>query len=92
MSKGSEIVQIMFDKLENTTETGEDKQTIVETAHVILLEVHSRALSAHCECLGMNAKNCHYASVGRRPPYDDKDYLNTMQKWGIVDKEGKPSV
>lgn len=60
--------------------------------HTALLEIHSRAMAAHCECLGMNAENM-WAAIADQPPiYLSRHYSEMMEKWGLVDKEGKPII
>ena len=88
--KGIDIIQHLYSSMEDTSP--ETLLGMVGITHASLLEIHSRALSAHCECLGMNAENCWAASIGQVSPYRDDDYLNTMQKWGLIDKEGKPLI
>ena len=60
--------------------------------HNKLLEIHSRSLACHCECLGMNAENCIAACVDATPPYKDAHYYKTMQKWGLIDEKGEPTI
>ena len=65
---------------------------IAATAIEHFKTVHSKALAAHCECLGMNAENCIAACVDATPPYKDAHYYKTMQKWGLIDKKGEPTI
>jgi hypothetical protein len=54
--------------------------------------IHSRALAAHCECLGMNAENMWAAIANSNPVYLSMHYFEMMQKWGLVDEKGKPLI
>lgn len=61
-------------------------------SHEFMLGLHIKALSCHCECLGMNAENCLAACNDAAPPYNDTQYYEVMQKWGLIDKDGKPAI
>ena len=54
--------------------------------------IHSRALAAHCECLGMNAENMWAAIANAQPVYTGVEYTKVMQKWGLVNEEGEPII
>ena len=54
--------------------------------------IHSRALACHCECLGMNAENAMACCGNYTPPYSDKHYYECMQKWELINEEGKPII
>ena len=49
------------------------------------LNLHARALIAHCECLGMNAENCWAACSNTGPIYGDNQYLAVLDKWELTD-------
>lgn len=57
-----------------------------------MLELHSRAIACHCECLGMNAENALAVCSDSAPPYGDGAYHLVMQKWGLTDERGKPTI
>lgn len=64
-----------------------------EESFVKVFDLHIRALSCHCECLGMNAENCIAASTGgAKVPYSKSSYLETMQKWELIDSNGEPNI
>lgn len=74
---------------------GENPQRIpelVNMGHMALLEIHSRSLAAHCECLGMNAENMWAAIANAKPVYTSVHYSEMMQKWGLIDEEYKPII
>lgn len=73
-------------------DTIEQGQIITDVVHSQLLELHARALACHCECLGMNAENSYACCVGTSIPYRDDSYAKVMEKWGIINKEGEPSI
>ena len=57
-----------------------------------MLWLHARALSAHCECLGMNAENM-WAAIANHPPvYLSSHYQKMMEKYGLVDEEGNSII
>lgn len=56
------------------------------------LLIHSRALAAHCECLAMNAEDCAAIVMGSTPPYTAINYAKVLEKWKIIDEEGKPLI
>lgn len=56
------------------------------------LKLHTKALACHCECLGMNAENCIAACADVVPPHSGEAYYSTMQKWGLIDEEGKVAI
>lgn len=60
--------------------------------HAKLLELHSRALACHCECLGMNAENSHACCVGNAIPYGDDSYIQVMRKWNLLNDKGEPTI
>ncbi len=62
-------------------EIGKIMPTIL--AQMKVLELHTRALACHCECLGMNAENCQCACLGQPIAYADHDFLMVMEKWGL---------
>ena len=64
----------------------------MEFAHCQLLYIHARALSAHCECLGMNAENMWAAIANANPVYKSEHYFEIMQKWGLVNEKGESTV
>jgi hypothetical protein len=72
--------------------SSEDQKTMTMTAHIKLLEVHSRALAAHCECLAMNAENCCAAIMDCTPPYKEEQFAKVMQKWGLINEKGEPLI
>jgi len=85
--KGDEIIN---DALKMVFESNEENGfAIGQMCHSQLLEIHSRALAAHCECLGMNAENCSAASLNYKPPYNDDHYLTVMKKWGLINEKGE---
>ena len=55
-----------------------------------MLQIHSKALACHCECLGMNAANSWAVCADRAPPYDEVSYDKVMQKWGLINEKGSP--
>lgn len=61
-------------------------------AHMQMLWLHSRALSAHCECLGMNAENMWAAIANTNPVYKSEHYFEILQKWGLVDEKGESII
>lgn len=60
--------------------------------HSMDLRQHSKALAAHCECMAMNAENCIAAIVNATPAYDERQFCKVLEKWGIIDSEGKPLI
>lgn len=64
----------------------------INFSHIQMLHIHARALSAHCECLGMNAENMWAAIANAKPVYKSDHYLEVMQKWGLVDEKGESVI
>lgn len=56
------------------------------------LRLHTRALACHCECLGMNAENCIAVTAGTPVPHGEMAYQHIMQKWELIDDEGKIAI
>ena len=56
--------------------------------------IHSRALAAHCECLGMTARNDYLLSLNEEYvlPYQNEDFIKVMQKWGLINEKGEPLI
>jgi len=67
-------------------------QELAELAIEYFRSIHSSALAAHCECLGMNAENMWAAIANSNPVYTSKHYFEMMQKWGLVDEKGEPLI
>jgi len=68
---------------------------VVQTTYEIhekVMKLHFRAIACHCECLGMNAENCHAMCIGSSIPYGNDSYLEAMLKWGLINEEGKPVI
>lgn len=57
-----------------------------ELSHTSLMEIHSRVIACHCECLGMNAEN---NTSGGNPPYTNLEYDAVMKKWGLIGDKGE---
>jgi hypothetical protein len=70
---------------------GESARRTME-AHQQMLQIHSRALACHCECMAMNAENCHRATLGQSVAYPDESYIECMKKWGMIDEKGEPLI
>ena len=81
-----------MDAIRTSIKEGDDKklQRAMTSAHIGMLDIHSRALACHCECLAMNAENCTAATIGNGIPYDQHHYFSVMKKWNLVDDELKP--
>lgn len=89
--KGRDIIDVTASK---TLKAGSVAEMEVITAHghMELLELHARAIACHCECLGMNAENCQRASLGQSMAYSDDSYLTCMNKWGLMNEKGEPTI
>jgi len=61
-------------------------------AHEFAMDVHSKALACHCECLGMNAENTYAACLGKPIVYNDDSYIAAMKKWGLIGESGEPII
>jgi hypothetical protein len=61
-------------------------------SHENIMCLHARALACHCECLGMNAENSAAICAGEIVPYNDKRYGEAMEKWGLTDEKGNPTI
>ena len=64
-------------------------KNVLSASHSYLLEIHSRALACHSECLGMNAENSIAVCEDREPPYTQSDYYRIMAKWELVNEKGE---
>jgi len=60
--------------------------------HTMTMNLHIRALACHCECLGMNAENMWAAIANSDPVYTDKHYYEAMNKWGLTNEKGEPTI
>lgn len=65
---------------------------LLEDPFLKMLRTYSLTLACHCECLGMNAENSLAVCGNYSPPYNNSAYFTVMEKWGLVDKEGKPTI
>jgi|GEM_PF-5657142 len=62
---------------------------IIDTDDKILL--HCRALCAHAECLGLNARNTFCVMEGKSPDFAFGHFLEVLRKWDLINEEGKPN-
>jgi len=81
-SMESSISEIVAKEIAKQREQGIEK----------ILNLHVRALACHCECLGMNAENAIAVCGNYTPPYNDADYYSVMQKWGLMNEKGEPTI
>ena len=70
----------------------EEVAKVKKESFVKIFDLHIRALSCHCECLGMNAENCIAACIGGKIPFSESDYRGVMQKWELIESKGKPII
>ena len=61
-------------------------------SHEMTMHLHIKALACSCECLGMAAENEMCSMNGQSFTYMDRDFRLVMEKWGLQDKEGKPTI
>jgi hypothetical protein len=40
----------------------------------------------------MNAENCISACENGVPPFTNAHYIEAIQKWGLIDEKGKPTI
>ena len=92
--RGQEIINRTSKLIKESVEEdgGEQVSNILTSTLIQMLEIHSRALICHCECLSMNAENCAAACIGGTAPYNDSHYYQAMQKWGLVNEKGEPLI
>ncbi len=67
-------------------------QFIAAEAQMKMFEISGRATGCQCECLGMNAQDSRFVSMGQAPKYSDKDYFKVMEKWGLISETRKPLI
>lgn len=91
--RGSKIIQLFEDTVKKTDPNLMDKiQVMAANSQMRIHDLHSRTIACHCECMGMMSENMLMASRGSTGIYGDGDFLNTMIKWEIVDKENKSLI
>jgi len=56
-----------------------------------MLEIHARALCAHCECLALNAANMYSVIHDDHPPYHQGHYQEILEKWNLINEKGEPT-
>lgn len=86
---GYEIFETLGQSL---TEDAEKADLHIKFAYIQMLFLHARALSAHCECLGMNAENMWAAIANANPVYRSEHYYQMMSKWGLSDEKRNPII
>ena len=86
---GEEVFRALDIAIEQLSKTGESYDNLIAFSHMQMLHIHSRALAAHCECLGMNAENCIAAIGDAAPPYPGHSFFEVMKRWGLMDEEGE---
>ena len=96
--KGKDIIKEANESIKKAARSNNPEEikltmeTVLSASHSSLLEIHSRALACHSECLGMNAENSLAICNGHQVPYSDNSYLAVMKKWGLVDSVGNPII
>jgi len=90
--KGSEIIQAIGESIEAEAVNQEDVTSATMAAHIALLDIHSRVLACHAECLGMNAENMLAVCRNETAPYSDNIYKGVMVKWGLINEIGEPII
>jgi hypothetical protein len=88
---GKEIIEEAEKEIRNCTDK-DGLLAIPILAHTQALDIHSRALAAHCECLAMNSDNCVSASLGAKIQFTESDYYKVLKKWSIIDEKGQPLI
>jgi hypothetical protein len=88
---GKEMIEDLHLSIPKSSDQGVLNAKIT-ACHIDLLDIHSRALAAHCECLAMNADNCVSASLGAKIQYTEVDYYKVLKKWSIIDEKGQPLI
>ena len=77
--------------LEQAKETNFGYHTIeVLKQHSRMLRLHYNVIGCHCECLGMASENILSEVTGQDPVFSYKSFAEAMEKWGLIDKKGKP--
>ena len=87
-----DILSKVIEKIQEAENDKDIQHTIALISHMGLMGLHIKALACHCECLGMNAENTMAVCGDYQPPYDDISFFQVMQKWGLIDKEGKSLI
>ena len=75
-----------------STKNAKTAGDIVTIQHSAVLAIHAKALAAHCECLAMNAENCVRSCLNEVPAYRDSHYYDVLNKWGLINGDGKPLI
>jgi len=66
-------------------------QILAHTPDVVsLFDLHTRALCAHAECLGLNSENFHHIVNNEAPIYTNQDFSLILLKWGLIDELNNP--
>jgi len=88
--EGRDIISTLAKTLKGSNP--ETTQSLIQAAHASLLEIHTRALACHCECLGMNAENAMAVCANSVPPFNQGHYQEVMRRWGLVNEKGEPII
>ncbi len=90
--KGKEIIENFEKTVKAVDPEAMNKIQVMATdAQMKMFDIHSRAIGALCECLGMNAENAIAACRGPNIPYGDADFFATTDKWKLTE-EGEPII
>lgn len=54
-----------------------------------IADLNARAMTAHCECLGLNAENAISVNLAISPPYGQRAYQEVLQKYGLLNQKGE---
>jgi len=61
-------------------------------AHIKALQLHAKAMAAHCECMMLNSHNFAEVCKNGNEFYTDDAYLSVMRKWGLINEKGEPLI
>ena len=83
----------IFHALEKGIEEAPGNTELILKFSVMQMQwLHARVLSCLCECLGYNAENMLAACQGLNAPFGQPYYIESMQKWGLVDEKGESII
>lgn len=75
-----------------TTVTLDDRSREIFRQHELFMHLLSRSIACHCECMGMQSDNAHAVGLDQTPPYSSMQFQSVLQKWGLVNEKGEPTI
>jgi len=91
--KGKEIIENFEKTVKAVDPEAMNKiQVMAADAQMKMFDIHSRAIGALCECMGINGEDALASCLGETIPYGNAHFLEILEKWQLTDDKGEPLI